>query len=703
MPLRTCQAHLLVLAAARRAAVSASLLAVTCTASTAGALDQPTFTRDVAPILFARCASCHRAGEVGGFPLLSYADARPRAAAIARVTRSRAMPPWKPDSIRGAEFVGARRLSDAEIDIIQGWAAGGAVEGGPEELPSAPRFPDGWQFGAPDLVVATPEPIHVPSGGPDLLRNVVIPVPGDGTRWVRGFEFRPDNPRVVHHANIRVDRTGTARALDDADPGPGFDGRLSGGSQFPDGQFLGWTPGQLPPLADRDSAWRLDAGSDLVVQLHLRPTERAEEVRVRIGFFFADRPPVHTPVMVRLGKQDIDIAAGAADHRIEDTYRLPIDARLLAIQPHAHFRAREVTAAATLPDGREQRLIHIADWDFDWQDQYRYAAPLLLPAGTVLRMTIRYDNSAGNPRNPDFPPRRVRWGQDSADEMGDVWFQLSAATPADRQRLIDDCGRKVLHEDAIGYETLLAREPANARLHEAAAALFLALGETGRGVDHLEAALRLDPGSVEAHYNLATTLAWQGRTDEAIDHLRQALAIAPAHVGAQVNMGALLRARGDYAGAREHLARAIELAPDNAAAHANMGGLLMHDGAVTRAVMEYRSALATSPNLLEPLTELAWTFATSPEASVRRSGEAVQLAERARDLTGARDVRVLDALAAAYASEGRYTDAVTVVDDALRLLPVSAPDARDTGRLLRERRSIYRQRKPFRDPARVDR
>jgi tetratricopeptide (TPR) repeat protein len=407
--------------------------------------------------------------------------------------------------------------------------------------------------------------------------------------------------------------------------------------------------------------------------------------------------------MVRLGKQDIDIAAGAADHRIEDTYRLPTDARLLAIQPHAHFRAREVTAAATLPDGREQPLIHIADWDFDWQDQYRYAAPLLLPAGTVLRMTIRYDNSAGNPRNPDFPPRRVRWGQDSSDEMGDVWFQLVAATPEDRQRLVDDCGRKVLREDAIGYETLLAREPANARLHEAAAALLLALGETGRGADHLEAALRLDPSSVEAHYNLATTLAWQGRTDEAIGQLRQTLAIAPEHVGAHVNMGALLRARGDYSGAREHLARAIELAPNNAAAHANMGGLLMQQGTVARAVLEYQAALATSPNLLEPLTELAWTFATSPDASLRRPEEAIHLAEHARELTAARDVRVLDALGAAYASEGRYTDAVRVVDDALRLLPGSAPEARETERLLRDRLSMYRQRKPYRDPARADR
>jgi tetratricopeptide (TPR) repeat protein len=672
-------------------------------ASAAAAQEPVTFSRDVAPILFARCASCHRAGEVGGFPLLTYADARPRAAAIARLTSSRAMPPWKPDSIPGAEFAGSRRLPDHEIDLLQRWAAGGAPEGSPADLPPAPRFADGWQLGTPDLVVGTAEPIVVKPGGPDTLRNVVIPVPGGAARWVRGFEFRPDNMRVVHHANVRIDRTRTARALDSTDGEPGFDGRLSAGSEFPDGQFLGWTPGQLPPLVDGDSAWRLDPDSDLVVQLHLRPTDRLERVQIRIGFFFAVRPPTHTPVMLRLGKQDIDIAAGASDHRTEDSYRLPVDARLLAIQPHAHYRAREVSASATLPDGRRRPLIHIADWDFDWQDQYRYASPILLPAGTVLTMIFRYDNSAGNPRNPDFPPRRVRWGQDSSDEMGDVWFQLVTATPDERQRLVDDSGRKVLLEDAVGYETLIEREPTNARLHEAAAALFLSLGQIPRGVDHLDAALRIDPRSAEAHYNLAITLAWQGRTAEAIQHLQQTLEIAPDHVGAHVNLGALLRAGGDPVAAQAHLERALALAPHDAAAHANLGGLLMQHGKVTHAIAEYQAALDENPNLLEPLTELAWTFATSPAGTVRRPDQAVRLAEHARELTKGRDVRVLDGLGAAYASAGRYADAATAIEQALNLLRPDAPEAESTERLLRSRLSLYRQRKPFRDPARADR
>ena len=663
----------------------------------------PTFSRDIAPILFAHCATCHRPGEVGGFSLLSFADVRPRAAAIARVTRLRAMPPWKPDAVPGAALLGARSLDEHAVDLIERWVAGGALEGAPADLPAAPTFPDGWQLGQPDLVVSMNEPYVVAAGGRDVLRNFVIPLNLPVGRYVRGLEFRPGNARVVHHANIRVDRARAARAADGADVEPGFDGRLNAGTEFPDGQFLGWTPGQLPPLLAGDSAWWLDAGSDLVVQLHLRPTDGQERVQVRIGLFFTDEAPKRTPVMVRLGKQDIDLPAGASEYRVEDTYRLPVDAELLAIQPHAHFRARDVNASAQLPDGSLRQLLHIGSWDFDWQDQYRYVDPIRLPAGSVLRMTFRFDNSASNPRNPDFPPRRVRWGQNSNDEMGDVWFQLVAPDARTRARLLADSGRKVLGEDAVGFETLLEAEPGNPRLHEAAAAIFLTLGQTDRGVDHLERALGLDPQSAEAHYNLATALAWQGRTGDAIAHLREALAADPTHVGARVNLGALLRSNGDAVAATTELKRALELAPANAAAHTNLAGILMQGGRVTEAVEEYRAALSANPRLPEALTELAWTLATSPSSALRNPLEAMRYAERARELTNGTDVRALDALAAAYASSERYAEAARTVDAALQLIPARAPGSEEARRLLQQRRTTYRGRQPYRDPTREDR
>ena len=678
---------------------------VALVASRDASAQTPTFARDVAPILFTECATCHRPGEVGGFSLLTFADARPRAAAIARATRTRAMPPWKPDQVAGADFVGARRLDAGQLDLIERWVSLGSPEGNPADLPPPPVFPAGWQLGEPDLIVSMPEPFFVEPGGGDILRNFVIPLSLPSARYVRGMEFRPDNPRVVHHANIRVDRTRSARANDAADPGPGFDGRLSGGAEFPDGEFLGWTPGQLPPLLTGDTAWRLDAGSDLVVQLHLRPAEIRERVQVRLGLFFTDTPPRRTPVMVRLGRQDLDIPPGAPEYRVEDTFRLPVEVELLAIQPHAHYRAREVTASALLPDGTVRPLLHIGNWDFDWQDQYRYVSPVALPAGSVLRMSYRYDNSAANPRNPDYPPRRVRWGQESRDEMGDVWFQLATPNDEARRRLVADVRAKVLGEDAVGFETLLEGEPGSPRLHEAAGALFLTLGQVARGVDHLETALRLDPRSAEAHYNLAKALAWQGRKDEAAMHLEETLKTVPSHVGAHVNLGALLRGRGDLAGATTHLRRALELDPANAAAHANLGGVLMQGGKASSAVAEYRAALATSPGLLEPLTELAWTLATSPAASIRQPDNAVAFGERATLATGASDARALDALAAAYASAGRYTDAIRTLDAALLLIPTDAAGAgaEETRRLLGQRLALYRAGKPYRDPSRVDR
>jgi tetratricopeptide (TPR) repeat protein/mono/diheme cytochrome c family protein len=660
----------------------------------------PTFTRDVAPLLFAHCATCHRPGEVGGFSLLAFADARPRAAAIARAVRTRAMPPWKPDPLDGAALVGARRLDDQSIDTIVRWAEAGGPEGEPSDLPSVPTFPDGWRLGTPDLVVSMSAPYALPPGGADVLRNFIVPIPLVSSRFVRGLEFRPDNPKVVHHANIRVDPFRRARALDAEDAAPGFDGRLSGGSEFPDGQFLGWTPGQLPPMLDGDAAWRLDAGSDFVVQLHMRPTERTETVQVRIGLFFTDTPPRHTPVMIRLGRQNLDIPAGAADYRSDDSFTLPVDVRLLAVQPHAHVRAREVTASAVLPDGSVRRLLHIADWDFDWQDQYRYVEPIVLPAGTVLRTEYRYDNSRGNRRNPDYPPRRVRWGQETSDEMGDVWFQVIADDEPTRSRLVADAGHKVLTEDAIGYETLLESEQSNPRLHEAAAAILLTLGQVDRGIAHLQAALRLDPQSIEAHYNLATALAWQGQSTEAIANLNAVLASDPTHVQAHVNLGAMLRAKGDLDGAAAHLERALELDPSSAAAHANLAGVLMRQHEISRGVSEYREALAHNSRLVEPLTELAWTLATSPNPQVRDSAAAIAFGERARTVTGGHDARALDALAAAYAAGGRYDDAVRTIGEALALVPPGAPGGADTRRLLDARRALYLQHRPFVDPAR---
>jgi tetratricopeptide (TPR) repeat protein len=655
-----------------------------------------TFTRDVAPILFANCTSCHQTSGIAPFGLRTYGDARPRAQAIARAVRARTMPPWKPEPLDEGGFVGERRLAPSEIDVIERWAAAGAPEGDPADLPPSAADTDGWQLGTPDLVVTLPEPYVLRAHGGDVLRNVIIPVPIAQSRNVRGLEFHPGNRRAVHHANIRVDRMRASRVLDDEDPLPGFDGGLTR-AEFPDGFFLGWTPGQVPPLLPDGMSWRLEAGSDLVVQLHLHGTDTVETIQPSIGLYFTDRAPDRAPLMIRLGRQNIDIAPGQPAYRIEDHYTLPVDVTVLAVQPHAHFRARQVRGFVALPDGRGRDLIAIADWDFNWQDVYRFREPLTVPRGSTLWMQYTYDNSAANRRNPDVPPTRVRWGQNSSDEMGDLWIQVLTKNEEDRRRLRDDVGPKVMAEDAVGYEMLLQRDPANARLHEAVAALDLSLQRFDAAAAHLEAALRIDPRSSEAHYNLALALVARGRRAEAIAQLQRAIEIEPAHVAARVNLGALLRADGRIDEAVHQLRAAMAIEPASAAAHTNLAGALAAQGRLVEAIAEYRAALETRADMREPLVSLAWILAASPSPEVRRPDEAVRLAERAAALGPPQDLRALDTLAAAYAARGEFARALALVEPAART-------ARADGRvqdavILEARAALYRKRMPYRDPA----
>ena len=323
-----------------------------------------TFNEDIAPLIREKCGPCHRPEGAAPFSLLTYADVRQRATQIATVTRSRFMPPWKAEPGYG-DFIGQQPLTAREIDLIQHWMDGAAPEGPPRELPPLPHAGP-WQHGTPDLIVRLPQPYTLKAGGGDVFRTFVVPLPIGRVRYVRGLEFRPDNPQIVHHANIRVDRTPRSRALDEMDPLPGHEG-MARSSEFPDGHFLGWTPGQVAALLPPGLAWRLDPGTDLALQLHLQPSGKPEVVQLSVGLFFSDTPPERTPSILRLGRQDLDIPAGAPNYTIRDSYVLPVDVEILAVQPHAHYRGREIRAFASLPNGATQWLLYIRDWDFRWQ------------------------------------------------------------------------------------------------------------------------------------------------------------------------------------------------------------------------------------------------------------------------------------------------------------------------------------------------
>jgi Flp pilus assembly protein TadD len=521
-----------------------------------------TFTQDIAPVVFNACVSCHRAGGPGPFPLTTYDEVRRRATQIAQVTRSRFMPPWKVEPGVG-RFVGQRLLTDREIASIEQWAGNGAPEGDPRRLPPLPRHADGWLLGPPDLIVKPAAAFSLPAQPSDVFRIFAIRLPVTKRTYVTGLEFHPGNARVVHHANIRIDRTPATRRLDEADPLPGYDGLMPRSAEYPDGHFLGWTPGQIAPLVPPALAWALEPGSDLVVQLHLQPSGAVEEVLPEIGLYFSDAAPSRAPTILRLGSQGIDIPPGEPRYVIRDSYVLPVDVQLLAVQPHAHYRAREIRGMAQLPDGTSRLVMHIKDWDFRWQHVYREETPIALPKGTRLSMEYSYDNSASNVRNPELPPARVFWGQRSKDEMGDLWFQLLASNDRDRARLGAEITAKMTGEDIIGLETMLKVAPGDAELHDDVAVLYLSQGFAANAVRHFQASAALKPESAPAHFNLGTALAQAGRLDDAIRAFRDALARRPDYGVAHGNLGRVLLVKGDLGAALTQLQEAVRLEPAN--------------------------------------------------------------------------------------------------------------------------------------------
>ncbi|MBI3824208.1 MAG: hypothetical protein HY289_16190 [Planctomycetes bacterium] len=407
----------------------------------------PTFNKDVAPILFAQCATCHRPGEAAPFALLKYEDAKKRGKLIAQVTQSKQMPPWKADKSDFA-FRNERRLSEAQIATLQKWVAAGMVEGDKNDLPPAPTFASEWALGKPDLVVKMPKAFKVPAEGKDIYRNFAIALNLNDDKWVRAVDFRPSASSVVHHTLFFLDTTGTA-AKKEADSGQvgssgamgGFRvpkgglgglGSLTGSGGGQPGSLGGWALGAQARSLPDGLAWKLPKGSDLILSTHFHPSGKAEMEASTIALYFSDKPPTKRFTGLQLPiafgfAAGIDIPAGKKDFSIEDSFVLPVDVKAFGISAHAHYIAKTFNVTATLPDKKTKTLLKISDWDFGWQEQYRFQDYVDLPKGTKIDAKITYDNSADNPRNPTNPPRRVRWGKESTDEMGSITLSVIAA------------------------------------------------------------------------------------------------------------------------------------------------------------------------------------------------------------------------------------------------------------------------------------
>ncbi len=587
----------------------------------------PTFARDVAPLVYAQCAPCHHEGGAGPFPLTRYDAVKRRARQIVEVTSQRYMPPWPPVAGHG-DFVGERRLTDQQVDLLARWFEAGAPEGDARAAPLPPQFPSSWQLGPPDLVLTAPPGFTLDAEGGDRFHNFVLPVPVPATRYVRAIEILPGRPRLVHHANILVDRSGWARARDAADPVVGFPGmdlEIVSDRFDPESHFLFWKPGSPPVPEPDDMAWRLEPGADLVLNMHLQPSGRREDVRPTVGLYFTDRAPTRETMLLQLEHDGaLDIPPGVSDFTVTDELTLPVDVTVLAVYPHAHYVGHEVRGTARLPDGTTKWLVHIADWDLNWQAVYRLKAPLPLPKGTVVSMRWTYDNSRANVRNPHDPPERVVAGDSAVDEMAHLWLQVLPKRPEDRALL----------QEAV-----------------------------------MRARLRKYPGDFVALVNLGSVLESAGRLDEAVDDLRAAVAARPSHAQARNMLGAALQSAGRLDEAAIEFAEAARLKPGYLDPEYNLGNVLLAKNQPALAVARFERVLRASPDDAAALSD-----AGSAYAMLGRYDKAVASFERSLVLQP-RNARAHFNLGLVAARRGRLGDARRHFEQALAIDP-SSEDAR---------------------------
>ena len=562
----------------------------------------PTYSHDVASILDANCVQCHQPGGSGPMSLASYEDARRYARQIVFVTAKRIMPPWLPEP-KAVAFADQLRLTEEEIAILAHWADQGAPAGDLAQAPPPPKLTTGWQGGKPDLILQAPPGYVLPAHGTDVYHNFIFEVPVTGTHYVKAVEIHPGDQKVTHHANLLIDRTHAARRMQarHPGPGPGFDGmdvEMESDVFEPEGHFIYWKPGIPIWVEPEDMTWRLSPGTDLVLNIHMRPSGTPVPIRPTIGLFFSDKKPTLKPMLLQLdGDDQLNIPAGASDFRVSDDFKLPLAVRVYAVYPHAHYLGKRLAAYATLPDASRKWLLLIPHWDPAWQGIYRYRKPVLLPAGTVVSMRYTYDNSEQNPRNPHHPPQPVMAGNMAMDEMAHLSLQVVTSSPPGggdgRMVLQEALMRHKLQRDPNDYaanynlgalllsrhepaeaarlfEVAIAQRPGSATALNSLGAALLQLGRKQEAAQRLQQAVQADPDYLDARYNLASALAFNGQFAESARQFAQVVKRRPNDADAEARLGSVLAALKDYTAAESHLRRALSLDPNNQVAKDNL-------------------------------------------------------------------------------------------------------------------------------------
>ncbi len=412
----------------RIAVALAGLIAMTASAG-AQPSAAPTFSKDVAPILYTNCTSCHRPGEIGPMALVSFTEARPWAKSIATRVSNGTMPPWHADPAHG-EFLNDRRLSDADRDTIVKWAAAGAPEGDRAQLPALPVYADGWQMGQPDTVYAMQEDYPIPASGTIEYKNFEVPTNLTEDRWAQAIEVRPGNRAVVHHVIVyMIDpkaashgpqpftfAAGMRRPAEAPKTERGAEANDRPMKHQPTGWLTGFAPGQSVRVYQPGTALRVPAGTTLIVSLHYTANGKETTDRTRIGIKWANEAPKTAVDVATLQNANFVLPAGSSDTRVDAELTLKEDMTIWSILPHTHMRGKKWEVTAVYPDGRSDLILNVPKYDFNWQTDYIFKQPLHLPKGAKIHTTAWYDNSTANKANPD-PKKDVYWGDQTWEEM----------------------------------------------------------------------------------------------------------------------------------------------------------------------------------------------------------------------------------------------------------------------------------------------
>jgi hypothetical protein len=384
----------------------------------------PTFSRDVAPILYKNCVTCHRAGEIAPMSLITYREVRPWARGIRQAIARGVMPPWHADAPAGT-FENERRLSDTEKDVIVRWVAAGAPQGDPSDLPPVPQFPDGWQIGKPDIVFEMAEEYAVPASGTIEYEYFYIPTNFTEAKWLQAIEVRPGNRGLVHHVlafyQAPPDGPRMAPALKFIPEHMKLPQRRCGSKPprepiGPSRLIASYAPGTNPQVFRPGTALRLAPGGVLELQMHYTINGTPGTDRTRVGMIFAKEPPQHEVRAGQFMNATLSIPPGASDHPVETEVTFLQDATLWGIFPHTHVRGKRWEYKVAMPDGTVRPLLSVPNYDFNWQTYYMFKEPLSIPKSARILSTAWYDNSDKNPSNPD-PKVEVKWGDQTWEEM----------------------------------------------------------------------------------------------------------------------------------------------------------------------------------------------------------------------------------------------------------------------------------------------